>query len=56
MVEAYPEKTLETLVNEVATKGGATEQAINVFNERKLDEIISEANFKCIKRAKELGK
>lgn len=56
MVLEYPDKDLETFVNEVATKGGATEQAINVFKERKLDEIISEANEKCIKKAKELGK
>lgn len=51
-----PEKDLEVFVNEVATKGGATEQAINVFKDNKLKDIVHEANLKCIKRAKELGK
>ena len=56
MMENYPNKDLDTFVDEVATKGGTTEQAINTFKEENLKDLIHKASSKCLKRGNELGK
>lgn len=43
------------LISRVASKGGTTEQALNVLNDRGFDEIVAEAMIACTKRADELG-
>ena len=42
-------------IQKVASKGGTTEQALNVFSENKTNEIIENAIFAANKRARELG-
>jgi pyrroline-5-carboxylate reductase len=44
------------LREKVASKGGTTEAALNVFKNKKLNAIIKEAILKATKRAKELSK
>lgn len=46
----------ETLIARVASKGGTTEQALNVLNNYDFDEIIKNAMIACTERADELGK
>ena len=55
MLFENPETPCETLVNAVATPGGATIEAIESFNRDKLPEILHRANELCIKKAEELG-
>lgn len=43
------------LISRVASKGGTTEQAIKVLNDKDFDNIIAEAMIACTKRADELG-
>lgn len=43
-------------INKVASKGGTTEAAINVFDESKLNDIILNGANAALKRAIELGK
>lgn len=45
-----------TLIDKVASKGGTTEAALNVFDEAKLSFIIKEAVKKAALRSKELSK
>lgn len=45
----------EELIQKVASKGGTTEKALEVFNEMDLNAIISKAILKANKRAIELG-
>ena len=49
-------KDLDTFINEVATEGGTTIEAIKTLKEDKVDKIIHDANENCIERAKQLGK
>lgn len=49
-------RPFEDFVNEVATKGGTTIEAINAFKEKDLAGIVHEANERCIRRAEELSK
>lgn len=42
-------------IQKVASKGGTTEQALNVFSENETDKIIEKAIYAANKRAKELG-
>lgn len=56
LVEANPETPLSTLRENVTSKGGTTFAALNVFNERKLPEIVSEAMQAAITRAQEMEK
>ena len=44
------------LISRVASKGGTTEQALNVLNAKQFDEIIKDAMVACTVRADELGK
>jgi|TARA_B100000780_G_scaffold81687_1_gene55749 pyrroline-5-carboxylate reductase len=46
---------LESLITKVSSKGGTTEQAINVFKNRRINEIIEEAVTAAHKRSKEIG-
>ena len=48
-------KPIEEFINEVASKGGTTIEAINPFKELNLASIIHEADEKCVKRAEELS-
>ena len=47
---------LDTLIQNVCSPGGATLEAIKVFDEEKLSEIIDKGCKNCVNRAKELGK
>lgn len=51
-----PDKPISEFVDEVCSKGGTTIEAITKFKELDLESMVHEANFVCIKRAKELGK
>ena len=46
---------LDTLIKSVSSKGGTTEQAINVMKNHQFDEIISIAVNEAFKRSKEIG-
>lgn len=50
------DKPLDDFINEVATEGGTTIEAVNTLKAEDLEKIIHDANEKCIQRAKELGK
>ncbi len=54
MVLANKDKSLEELISAVCSKGGTTIEAVKVFNENKINEIIDQAIVACIKRSKEL--
>lgn len=54
MVLENNDKSLDELINAVCSKGGTTIQAVNCFNENKLDKIVDESINACIKRAEEL--
>lgn len=43
------------LISRVASKGGTTQEALNVLEANRFDEIISQAMIACTKRADELG-
>lgn len=47
---------IETLIEKVSSKGGTTIEALNLFKENNVEEIIKEAMTACTKRADELGK
>lgn len=46
---------LERLIQDVSSKGGTTEQAIDIFEKKKLNEIIKEAVIAAYKRSKKIG-
>ncbi|MCH4015141.1 MAG: pyrroline-5-carboxylate reductase [Solobacterium sp.] len=48
-------KPLSDFIDEVATKGGTTIEAVNAFKEKNLADVIHEANERCIKKAEELS-
>jgi pyrroline-5-carboxylate reductase len=54
MSESYLDD-LGTLVSNVSSKGGTTEQAINVLKNKNFKEIISQAVASAFKRAVEIG-
>ena len=54
MVEANPDKTLDQLITAVCSKGGTTIEAVNVYNENKLNNITERAVDACVKRSNEL--
>lgn len=49
-------KSVSELIDEVASKGGTTIEAINEFKNQDLQKVVHEANEKCVKRAEELSK
>lgn len=46
---------LEILINKVASKGGTTEAALKVFEEKAVRDVVVEAMRKAYERSKELG-
>ncbi|HDL7749530.1 TPA: pyrroline-5-carboxylate reductase [Yersinia enterocolitica] len=56
LVEANPQLPLSTLREQVTSKGGTTAEAIRVFNEQHLPQIVSSAMQAAIVRAKEMEK
>lgn len=46
---------LDQLIQDVSSKGGTTEQAIYIFEQKKLNEIIKEAVIAAHKRSKKIG-
>lgn len=50
------DKSISEFVDEVASKGGTTIEAIKELKKQNLARILHEANEKCVKRAEELGK
>jgi len=49
------EKSIDELISDVCSPGGATIEGIKVFDKNKLKEVIDEAAIDCVKRAKELN-
>ncbi|CAA7194968.1 pyrroline-5-carboxylate reductase [Chryseobacterium potabilaquae] len=49
------DKSLEELINDVASKGGTTEAALKMFEENSLKEILKKGILKAEERAKELN-
>lgn len=56
MVEQTENLDIDQLIQNVCSKGGTTIQAIDTFNENKMDEIINQGMKKCFERSKELSK
>lgn len=56
MVELNRDKTLDELIGAVCSKGGTTIEAINVFNENNILDLVDCAVDACIKRSDELEK
>jgi pyrroline-5-carboxylate reductase len=49
-------KPLDDFIDEVATKGGTTIEAVHAFEEKNLSDVIHEANERCIQKAEELSR
>jgi len=56
MLENDKNKSVSDFVDAVCSKGGTTIQAITYFKENNLQNLVSEANERCINRAKELSR
>ncbi len=56
LLKANRDKSIAEFVDEVASKGGTTIEAIKELKKQDLAKIIHEANEKCVKRAEELSK
>ncbi|MFI3309975.1 pyrroline-5-carboxylate reductase [Ewingella allii] len=56
LVAASPDTPLSTLRENVTSKGGTTFEALKVFTDQKLPEIVSQAMQAAIKRAQEMEK
>ncbi|CAM3434537.1 MULTISPECIES: pyrroline-5-carboxylate reductase [Yersinia] len=56
LVEANPQLPLSTLREQVTSKGGTTAEALRVFNEQHLSDIVSHAMQAAISRAQEMEK
>ncbi|OOH92117.1 pyrroline-5-carboxylate reductase [Pasteurellaceae bacterium 15-036681] len=56
MVIANPESSLATLRENVTSKGGTTAQALAVFEQHNLDQLVDQAMNAAIKRAEEMEK
>ena len=54
MIIANDDKSLDDLINAVCSKGGTTIEAVNVFNNDGLGELVDKAVSACIKRSAEL--
>jgi pyrroline-5-carboxylate reductase len=53
-IENSPQQTVSELRRKVTSPNGTTERAINVLQEKKIDEILVQAMRSCYNRAKEL--
>ena len=49
-------KDLQTLINDVCSKGGTTLAGLKVLEDNNLNEIIHKCSVACAERSKELGK
>ncbi|WP_439257202.1 pyrroline-5-carboxylate reductase [Lonepinella sp. BR2271] len=56
MVVENPTVELATLRQNVTSKGGTTAAALNVFNEKQLEQIVEQAMQACVERSKEMEK
>jgi pyrroline-5-carboxylate reductase len=56
MVAGNPDTELSTLREQVTSKGGTTAEALRVFNENKLPEIVAKAMQAAVARAEEMEK
>ncbi|MCL2893991.1 pyrroline-5-carboxylate reductase [Brenneria tiliae] len=56
LVEANPETPLSTLRENITSKGGTTAEALRVFNQRQLPQIVAEAMQAAVERAQEMEK
>ena len=56
LMKANSERPLQELIDEVCSKGGTTIEAVQQMEREGFPNIIHNANEKCIKRARELGK
>jgi pyrroline-5-carboxylate reductase len=56
LLKRNADKSLDTFINEVATEGGTTIEAINTLKAEGMEKIVHDANENCIERARELGK
>lgn len=54
LLKSQPEQSVESFIDSVCSKGGTTIEAIQVLQEKQLDQIIKQANVACVNRAKEL--
>ncbi|MGL5429557.1 MAG: pyrroline-5-carboxylate reductase [Vibrio sp.] len=54
MVKANPDLSLDTLREQVTSKGGTTAQAIQTFNDHQLSEIVAKAMQAAVARAQEM--
>ena len=54
MVQANTNKSIDDLISAVCSKGGTTIEAVKVFEDGKLSDLIDKAVASCINRAKEL--
>jgi len=49
------EESIETLRNQVTSKGGTTEAALNTLHETQFEDMLTAATQSAYKRAKELS-
>ncbi|QPB43666.1 pyrroline-5-carboxylate reductase [Rodentibacter haemolyticus] len=56
MAQENPQITLSTLRENVTSKGGTTAAALNVFNQRQFNQIVTEAIQACAERSQEMEK
>ncbi|RLM19067.1 pyrroline-5-carboxylate reductase [Brenneria alni] len=56
LVEASPDTPLSALRENVTSKGGTTAEALRVFNQRQLTQIVSDAMQAAVDRAQEMEK
>lgn len=56
MVIKNPDLSLETLRQQVTSKGGTTAAAINVFQQHQLEQTITQAMQAAVARAEEMEK
>ena len=49
-------KDLQTLINDVCSKGGTTLAGLKVLQDNDLEQIVHDCSVACAERSKELGK
>ena len=54
MVKNNADKSLDELISAVCSKGGTTIEAINTYNDGKLNDLTEKAIRACVKRSEEL--
>ncbi len=56
LIESAGEKNLDTLISEVTSKGGVTIEAVNIYKEKDLNKITSQAVDAAIERSIQISK